>query len=177
MRQPEFDPHDQRVVRAIELLHAWLGRDHRLYEVASALGVSEGFLQGIFKARLGVDLTAYRTFIRLDRARRLLGCPALAIGEVARLSGFRRHAYFTKVFREASSMTPTEYRAGVLAQVEPGTCPARTAGTCPLVTLGLGDRLRLAEQDGGCAAAEAPTIRAGAPVAVGGARAGAGAPS
>jgi AraC-like DNA-binding protein len=122
--------HDAIVVSAIGLLHAWIARDHRLYEVAAALEVSHGFLEGLFKASVGLDLRTYRTFIRIERARALLACPALPIGAVAQLSGFQRHAYFAKVFRDSCSMTPTEYRAGILAQAEPGRCPVRNGHGC-----------------------------------------------
>jgi AraC-like DNA-binding protein len=139
MRRSPKASHDAIVVEAIGLLRAWIARDHRLYEVASALGVSHGFLEGLFKGTVGVDLTTYRTFIRIERAQGLLGCLALPIGEVARLSGFSRQAYFAKVFRDATGVTPTEYRAGLTRQADPGVCPGRTPKGCALVRFGTGE--------------------------------------
>ncbi len=127
--------HDEIVTRAIRLLQAWIAREHHLYELAGVLGVSYGFLEGIFKATVGVDLTTYRTFIRLHHARRLLACTALPILEVARLAGFRHQSHFAKVFRDSAGMTPSEYRALVARQGDGRTCPARTARGCLLATL------------------------------------------
>jgi AraC-like DNA-binding protein len=163
MRRSPKDSHDAIVVEAIGLLRAWIARDHRLYEVASALGVSHGFLEGLFKVTVGVDLTTYRTFIRIERAQALLGCLALPIGEVARLSGFRRQAYFAKVFRDATGATPTEYRTGLTRQAEPGVCPGRTSKGCALVRFGAdGAALRPGVA---CRAPAAPTLPDGAPEA------------
>lgn len=145
--------HDEIVTRAVRLLQAWIARDHHLYELASILGVSYGFLEGIFRTTVGVDLTTYRTFIRLHHARRLLACTALPIVEVGRLSGFRHQSHFGKVFRDDSGMTPSEYRVLVALQAERGTCPARTAAGCLLSRLAPEGRpaVRL-RRDHGCGA-------------------------
>lgn len=161
--------HDEIVTRAVRLLQAWIARDHHLYELAGVLGVSYGFLEGIFKVTVGVDLTTYRTFIRLHHARRLLACTALPILEVARLAGFRHQSHFAKVFRDSTGMTPSEYRALVVRQGDGRTCPARTAkGGCLLATLKPEARATIRWRPGrGCEreeAVHAPAVKALVPV-------------
>ncbi|HEY3878329.1 MAG TPA: AraC family transcriptional regulator [Trebonia sp.] len=79
-------------------------------EIAHQLGVSERYL---FQRWSGQPRTLAETLldIRLNAARHLLGLPpALAINVIAHRCGFADPSHFSRCFRRAHGMSPTEYR-------------------------------------------------------------------
>jgi two-component system response regulator YesN len=58
-----------------------------------------------------MTLTAYRTSLRLIRAKQLLATTDDKVADVAQACGFTNVSYFTELFSANESMTPTKYRA------------------------------------------------------------------
>lgn len=84
--------------------------------VAAAHHVSTRSLQRMFQQR-GTTVAAFIRQCRLDGARRDLADPALAarpIHATATRWGFTRPADFTRAFRAAFGVSPSDYRAAVL---------------------------------------------------------------
>jgi AraC-like DNA-binding protein len=94
--------------RAIDYLHANLGRRVRVAELISAAGVSERQLYRSFAETVGVSPHRYHLQLRLDRARRLLaqGSP---IANVAARTGFADQSHFTRRFARFVGCTPSRY--------------------------------------------------------------------
>lgn len=82
----------------------------------SATALSERFhfsadhINRLFSRRTGQTLSVYINEQRIHRALELLHNPDIPIGEVAERSGFRNQNYFTRSFKKATQLTPTEYR-------------------------------------------------------------------
>lgn len=83
-------------------------------EVAARLGISGGHLARLFKARTGLTFAEYLTSYRMKRAVDLLRDPAVRIGEVADLVGYRDQRHFSVLFRKLVGLTPTQFREGRL---------------------------------------------------------------
>lgn len=102
-------------------VHAFIQRnlaDPRLTpeSIASAHHISTRYLYRIFQAH---DTTVARSIRRqrLERARRDLADPSLrsmAVHRIASRWGFGHAADFTRAFRTAYGLTPTDYRGSVL---------------------------------------------------------------
>ncbi|MFH1740521.1 MAG: helix-turn-helix domain-containing protein, partial [bacterium] len=78
--------------------------------IAQALGFDPSYFAKVFKQYARESLTDYLKRVRLNRAQRLLRDPYLSILEVAERTGFADPSYFTRVFRSAVGMTPTQFR-------------------------------------------------------------------
>jgi AraC-like DNA-binding protein len=79
--------------------------------VASAIGVSPGHLNRLFKTS-SISLMRYVRSCRLDRAADLLrsrGESNVSIGEIAYSCGFASHAHFSRAFKERFSFSPRDY--------------------------------------------------------------------
>ena len=80
-------------------------------EYAKKYGISVYYLCHLFKKTAGITLTAYRTSLRLIRAKQLLASTEDKIADVAEACGFTNGSYFTELFTANESMTPSKYRA------------------------------------------------------------------
>lgn len=106
--------HGQRALRHIEanLTDPAL----TVARVAAAVNVSERYLQQIFAAR-GQSVSDLIRTRRIEAAKRMLAEPqarGTTIAVIALRAGFPDPAHFSKLFRNATGMTPKEYRAQAL---------------------------------------------------------------
>jgi AraC-like DNA-binding protein len=83
-----------------------------LADLASVAGLSRFELVRRFRAQTGLTPLAYRTNLRVARARTMLACgepPA----QVAAACGFSDQAHLTRTFRRAVGVTPARYARAV----------------------------------------------------------------
>jgi AraC-like DNA-binding protein len=77
--------------------------------VAKACAVSESGLRQLFHKQLGLSPAQYRTQIKIKRAMYLLQATNLSIREISDQLNFFDTAYFYKVFKAHTGMTPAQY--------------------------------------------------------------------
>ena len=86
-----------------EATPAWLARRARL---------SPQRLARLTKRLFGLTPSQFITKTRIAAASRLLLDSAQSVAQVAHACGFYDHSAFTRAFRSATGMTPTEFRSG-----------------------------------------------------------------
>lgn len=86
------------------------GSKIHLDELCSSFYCSRATLTSSFRKVYGQSITEYLTHIRLEQSRKLLRESELSIQEIAEKCGFTDQNYFTKVFRKAEEITPSQYR-------------------------------------------------------------------
>ncbi|MCR5754222.1 MAG: response regulator [Acetatifactor sp.] len=84
--------------------------DMSVTEIAEYLHFSPAYLNVLFKQEMKITLKQYLSNYRLERAKKLLENDYDKITEIAEKCGYTNSNYFAKVFREATGMTPVEYR-------------------------------------------------------------------
>jgi AraC family transcriptional regulator len=99
-----------KLQQALNYINDNLDREIKLADMATALNMSSFYFARSFKQSMGIPPHQYLTQRRIDRAKLLLGDPALPIFEVAQSIGFRSQSHFTRVFREYTGTTPKQYR-------------------------------------------------------------------
>ncbi|HEX8373107.1 MAG TPA: helix-turn-helix transcriptional regulator [Chthoniobacterales bacterium] len=78
--------------------------------VAEHFRISPNHISRLFHSEGHVSFNDYLNYVRIDRAKYLLMHHKLTIDELTARCGYREAAYFCRVFKEKTRMTPTEYR-------------------------------------------------------------------
>lgn len=95
-----------------------LGREISRGELAEAVYLHPDYLSHFFKEKTGMSISTYIANVRMERAKTLLLATEKPVSEVAIESGYGNTAYFTKMFKRAAGMTPTEYRRAGMSYEE-----------------------------------------------------------
>jgi len=89
----------------------------RLSELAEQFGMSTRTFNRRFKAATGTTPLHYLQDIRLNTATDLLKNTNLSVNESMYRVGYQDGAYFTKLFKQKFSVTPSQYRTTVRAKL------------------------------------------------------------
>src|ERR1035437_7058655 len=86
-----------------------------LGQVAKAVNMSSYYFCKMFKKVAGINFTDYVARIRIEKSKNLLLNPNLRVSEIAFEVGFQSLTHFNRVFKKILGLSPTEYRAQLLA--------------------------------------------------------------
>jgi len=101
------------VGKIITIVEADLTADLSLNSLATTLNVSASYLSTLFKKETGKTLTEYVNGRRIEHAKKLLKTTNLQIQTVAGLCGIDDVHYFSKMFKNASGLTPKAFRENI----------------------------------------------------------------
>ena len=104
---PPGDP----VAHARRHLRQHPDRQHTTANLARAVGLSERHLRRRFRETYGKTPRRYLTEVRMQRAKTLLRTTRLGIEEIAQAVGYSSSVTFDRIFKRASGLTPSEFRA------------------------------------------------------------------
>jgi len=96
--------------KAVRIIQERFAEGITLDEVADHLHVTTAYLSGQFNREVGQPFTAYIRSLRLRKAKELLLGSGLKTFEIAQKAGYPDPKYFSRVFKEATGMTPGEYQ-------------------------------------------------------------------
>lgn len=82
----------------------------KLGEVAKSFGIHPNYFTRIFHERFGVSPKNYLTNLKLKKACRLLTTTELSMAVISASLGFEDQLAFTKSFKKAFTVPPSEYR-------------------------------------------------------------------
>lgn len=88
----------------------YLNIDFRIEELYRIAGVSAKYYGVLFYKKYGMTPKEYVLFLRIERAKKLLGEDKCLISDVAGEIGYRDYFYFSKVFKNKTGYSPSEYR-------------------------------------------------------------------
>ena len=89
--------------------------DISLNDIAEHVHLSPAYVSQLFKQETGENISTYITTLRIEKAKMLLRDPQEKLYDVSLLIGFSSSAYFTRLFKKHTGMTPSEYRRSVIA--------------------------------------------------------------
>lgn len=78
--------------------------------VANSFYVNKSYLARLFKAQVGVTLTAYLQQVRITHAKRMLRFSEMSVEEIGLACGVGELSYFSRVFKRLEGVSPSEYR-------------------------------------------------------------------
>lgn len=102
------------VQTAIEFIQSHLAEELSLSSIARHCAVSPYHLSHLFRKEMDTTLTAYIKRARLEVAKQLLADRAISIAEAGYRAGFSDPNYFSKAFRSAYGMSPSEFRRSLV---------------------------------------------------------------
>ena len=98
----------------VELIHDTIDTNYsqsmRLQDFADKYFFSREYLSRLFKSRYQIGIYEYLTTVRMKRAEELLRDPSIPISDISARVGYADNAYFSKAFRNALGMSPSDYR-------------------------------------------------------------------
>jgi AraC family transcriptional regulator, L-rhamnose operon transcriptional activator RhaR len=98
------------VLETIRLLESQIEQSWSLSNLVAQIHLDPSYLVRLFKAEVGLSPIAYLHRCRVEKAAALLSHTALPIAEVAAQVGWLDANLFTRHFRAAYGMSPSEYR-------------------------------------------------------------------
>lgn len=107
-------PHPRKAARTYETLCLYVQENFQnaltRESVAHSLGLSPNHVSRIFRREGCLRFNDYVTLVRIDRAKFMLKEYGSSLKEIAAHCGYQDVAYFCRVFRRVTKVTPTEYR-------------------------------------------------------------------
>lgn len=79
-------------------------------ECAMMFHINKDYLCRKFKGRFGVGMVTYLNEVRIRHAKELLVVTSMSVSDIALSVGYNNEKYFSKIFKNITSMTPSEYR-------------------------------------------------------------------
>jgi len=124
-------PRQRKATHTFELLCLYIHENFQLpltrESVAARYSLSPSHVSRLFRTEGLIQFNDYLNLVRVNRAKFILRNYAMSLKEVAASCGYSDAAYFCRVFKRISKITPTEYRlqgAAASPAVEP---PLRAA--------------------------------------------------
>lgn len=81
-----------------------------LQNIANLHFVNKAYLSHLFKQEMGMSFVDYLTMVKIERAKILLEYSKMKIYEISAKLGYSDTEYFSRTFRLAVGMTPSEFR-------------------------------------------------------------------
>ena len=104
----------QPTSRAVKLTIGTIHQSYQMpisrHQLAEAVGVTESYLSKIFHDEIGISPWEYLTRIRVNQAKSLLRDTDAPVAWVASKVGFEDPAYFSRVFRKLTGVSPQTWR-------------------------------------------------------------------
>lgn len=82
----------------------------KIADIADKLNINRSHLYRIFKKEIGMGVEEYIINIRITHAKSLLSDTLLPVTQVSNLVGYKNYTTFFKMFKNATGLTPLEYR-------------------------------------------------------------------
>jgi AraC family transcriptional regulator len=103
-----------RLRRIEELVHAKMGDDLSLDEMAQSIGLSTAHFARMFRKSTGEPPHQFVLRQRVERAKVMLRAPDTRVLDVAVACGFKTQQHFAQVFSDVCGVSPTRYRQDFL---------------------------------------------------------------
>ncbi|MBV7393593.1 GlxA family transcriptional regulator [Mameliella sediminis] len=113
---PDFDHGDQAILRAQKRIETTLAAQHRITDLATALGLSDRSFQRRFTKATGHSLTDYVQRLRVEQARNMLADTSASVAQIANTVGYGDVPAFHRVFLKIVGMPPSAFRKAVQAR-------------------------------------------------------------
>lgn len=115
--QGNYKSNADKIVDEIDsYLKSNLNEDHSIIVICKKFAISQPYLSKIIKKSKNCTYNEYLISLKINEAKQLLKSrPDLLIADIAEITGFSDQFYFSRVFKNITGKTPSEFRNGQLA--------------------------------------------------------------
>ena len=107
----KIPPAASRYVRVAKAyIHTHYREKIRVEQISRELGISEGYLQGLFRAATGYSVLEYCNRYRVETAIQYLKGRNMTLKETAQQIGIDDPYYLSRLFKKVTGLSPKEYR-------------------------------------------------------------------
>lgn len=82
-----------------------------LEEMSESFGFSKDYFGKLFKSHMGVSFNSFYSAVKIEKAKSLLKTGNYKNYEISDMLGYSTVDYFSKIFKEMTGVTPTQFRA------------------------------------------------------------------
>lgn len=111
------DYDDELVKQALEFMKDHITEGISLSEISASLHVSKTKLKDLIKRSTGLTVMELFNRMKIERAKILMREQPYNFTEISQLLGFSSIHYFSKTFRKATGMSPTEYSRSIKSKM------------------------------------------------------------
>jgi len=98
------------ILQCIDYIHWNLHRRITIKELAEHVNLHPSYLSVLFKEKVGMSASEYIRREKIETAKDMLKYTDLDFSQIANTLAFSSQSHFTRLIREATGMTPREYR-------------------------------------------------------------------
>ena len=102
--------HSDTIYRVMDYIKSNYGSKISLEEIAASVHLSASHLSGMFRKETGQTISAYLSYVRIEKSKQLLKTSEIPIAQIGALCGFEDQSYFTRVFKQQTGLSPKKYR-------------------------------------------------------------------
>ncbi len=81
-----------------------------LKEISNAVAISPNYLSALFRQVSGLNLNEYIRNVKIEKVKDILSSSDLGLSEIAQKLGFYDQFHLSKIFKQATGMSPTAYK-------------------------------------------------------------------
>lgn len=104
-------PYQRHIDKALAYIQRNYCKDISLSDAAAYCGISPNYFSLLFKQKTGESFTKYLNRLRIEKAKILLSQTDLYIYEISDSIGYGDLAYFSKIFKQQTGLSPSEWRS------------------------------------------------------------------
>jgi len=108
------------IVKAVEYIKENYRRELTLEEVSREVNISPHYFSKLFKDEMGENFIDYLTNLRIGKAKDIMKNSLMSVKEICYEIGYGDPNYFSRIFKKAVGVTPTEYRDSLLYMSKDG---------------------------------------------------------
>lgn len=108
--QSQHPDYSEAVCKVLEYIEKNYKENISLEEIANYVHMNKSYLSHLFKKETQKNIYSYLLDFRMEKAKKLLAETKQSIYQVGCLVGIPDSAYFSKVFKKYTGMTPLEFR-------------------------------------------------------------------
>ena len=106
-----YTDHSHTVVEEIKhYIHCHYGDELTRTSLAELVYLNPDYLARVFKKETGVSLGTYIIQSRIKAAKHLLETTPLSVYQIAARVGYANYSYFSKLFKQDTGWSPSDYR-------------------------------------------------------------------
>jgi len=110
--QKDEEKENNKIVKeALKYINNNFNKEITLELIASEVNLSTYHLSKVFKEKVGINFIDYLTEYRISKAKEMLKDGRYNIKEICYTVGYSDPNYFSRVFKKAEGMSPTEYKS------------------------------------------------------------------